>query len=788
MRALLLLLSLTTLGVMSLTAQPASVLVAGRVYDATSREPIAYAGVQAGDRFTYTDERGRFELYVAPPADGARLPLSITYLGYADTTLIITPRPGTGELRIPLRANAVLPTVEVKAPRSLYGYGSSILTPEISKLAAAPVLAGETDLLKSLVLLPGISTGLEGTASLQLRGGNPSQTHTLLDGNVLYNASHLGGFLSGVDPYGVKGITVYKGGVPARFGGRLSGVVDIQLRDGRRDRHDREFFLGTATARAGFEGPLGENGSYLVSGRFGYPTLLNNLLRVGQYERQVRGSHTTLNIHDGLAKATWYGERSRLSLHAFFSGDDGLFQSEFGFSLFAEDYHWSTVALGASHEYRLGDAWRWTNRVNLSRYRYRFDYFEENNRQTEVSETQNTIQDAALRDLNLRSALQWRPGNALSFETGVEAIRHRFSTEVEARYRNGATESQLRRAEAAGAWQAAAYAQARYTAGEADRLTVDAGLRGVSFSGLAEAPLYWEPRARLSYRLLRGVYFNAGYDRHTQFVHQLTTELTLLPSDIWVLSDDNGLGASRSRQFSAGFGGRLDRARINWSVEAYRKSMDGLLTLRNRSNDLLAVSEDWRERIALDGEGRVAGLEFYLEREGERLSGWLAYTLSRSERRFPIINQGDWYPFTFDRTHDISLTGQYRWNDTWTLGATFVYQTGNAITLPVAATARYFIFEGVNNARTPAYHRLDLSLTKNWAGRKNPHRLHALVFSVYNAYNRANPVTFRVEPSNEVSIDPDTGQEVVGPYKVIQSALFPFLPAVSYRLRFGGPT
>jgi outer membrane receptor protein involved in Fe transport len=165
------------------------------------------------------------------------------------------------------------------------GNSGSIVSPSVPRLKNLPALAGETDILKSLTLLPGISTGLEGTANLQIRGGNPSQTHILLDGVTLYNSNHLGGFLSSIDPYGVKNLTVYKGGIPARYGGRLSGVLDIDLREGRKDKHTEEFFIGTATLRAGREGPLGKRGSYVASGRYSYPTLILNALGIGNYKK-----------------------------------------------------------------------------------------------------------------------------------------------------------------------------------------------------------------------------------------------------------------------------------------------------------------------------------------------------------------------------------------------------------------------------------------------------------------------------------------------------------------------
>lgn len=765
-------------------AQSLSVTISGRVVDARSREPLSFSSIAqtANGAGTFTDDDGRFSLSVDFADRNSPVSLRIYHLGYQDTLLQLGYEAARQPLMIALSGGLLLPQVDVVASSQFYGYSGTVLTPDIRKLKAMPVILGETDLLKSLLLLPGISTGLEGTANIQIRGGNPSQTHLLLDGNVLYNANHLGGFLSSVDPYGVKGITVYKGGVPARLGGRLSGVLDVSLRAGRKDLHAQELFLGTGTLRLGMEGPLGKKGgSYLVSGRYGYPNLVNKLLQGSDYERRVRGNHSSINIYDGLLKLNWDRDKSNTSFHLFSSGDDGFFQNESGFSFFSDDYTWATRALGAKHSIYLKPGLTWVSQLNISRYEHRFDAFQIINRQTIPVRSVNTQQRAVINDAALRSYLSYTISQRWEGTAGLEVNQRRLNTRIDNTDKEGDEESRREITEISQGNEWVAYAELRFSSRN-KKLKIDGGLRAIQFANQRSAS-YLEPRIKGSYALQPRLFLNMGYDVHTQFVHQLSTDLATLPTDIWVVADSL-LRPSRSQQFFIGLGGRLDRPQLTWSVEVFTKRMDQLLTLIDGSGAIFTVNDNWREQLAYEGQGDARGFELYLEKEGKRFNAWLAYTLSYSNRQFEVLNNGAVFPFTFDRRHDFSLAARYQLSEKWFASGTFAFQTGQAITLPVGFAPGFQLYDGVNNGRLSNYHRMDIAFGKKWTSKKRANRSNELSFSVYNLYNRANPVGIFIEPgSSTFTIDPNTGQAIADQgLKLVQTAVFPLVPSVSYRV------
>ena len=756
------------------------------IQETSSLEPVVYASVVLNDQtIEYTDARGRVSLVIPDTlSDDAELRISVSHIAYRDTSFTVLVSEQMGRLiNVNLVADATLPTIDVRARTIQNGYSTSQLTPSIEKLRKAPALLGETDYLKALTLLPGISTGLEGTANIQIRGGNPSQTHLILDGITLYNVGHLGGFLSSLDPFSVKGITVYKGGVPSRFGGRLSGVLDVELLRGRRDSSRSEISIGTATVRYGIQGPLGGDGSIVASGRFSYPSALVNLSQASSFERNEQGDKTNVAIGDAVVKGFWDFGNQDLSALVYLSGDDGIVQSSSDGGqriTLTDDYNWGTSALALT--YRRYFSYATTLKLNstFSNYNYGYTFTrssgESNDRQREITE-----QDSGIRDITWSADLKHRLSNQFFLTAGVQAIRHRFVTSIDLTRENVLTtlvEEQRTLIEAA-----------TYVGGELEafngRLTLRGGAR-ISGSNSTGSILRPEPRVSASLRVLPNVYFNAGYDRQTQYLHQLTTDLALLPNAIWIPADEQ-FTRSSSDQIYSGFAGRLEKLGVDWSLEVFHKELSDLVTLKNRSLDIFAIPERWRESIAGGGNGRVQGLEVFLNKTSGKFDFWVAYTLSNSSRRYAEINDGEWFPYTFDRTHDASITCNLALSNGWSLSSALLAQTGQAVTLPVAATSNFFVYEGVNNARVPAYHRLDLVLRKTYRGRKNPARLNTLTFSLYNAYNRANPIDFRLVPNTfpGFTTDPDTGQPVLLNANVVeQFALFPIVPGVAYSVSF----
>lgn len=337
--------------------------IQGVVRDSLTREALPFANVQSTRSGLYAtaDASGYFVL----PIDTLHTTDSIrfTYVGFRPKMLSLKSIMLDEINPIDLASNTDLPVIEVRVPTTTRVPSATVLTPSIADLERTPAVLGEVDPLKSLTLLPGISGGSEGSASLNIRGGNPNQTDLLVDGNRIYNINHIGGFLSALPAFAIKTLTVYKGGVPARYGGRLSGVVDVTLKEGRRDQLTQTYTLGLGTLQAGVEGPAGSKSSFLLGGRYSYPIIFYNLGNSGSYKRNERGNFSTVGLYDLIGKFRRDYGRHVLTASAFVSGDRGWDQEEQTFDLTTNAFSWGNRSLTAKHQYRDAVGGVWTSSI-----------------------------------------------------------------------------------------------------------------------------------------------------------------------------------------------------------------------------------------------------------------------------------------------------------------------------------------------------------------------------------------------------------------------------------------
>jgi len=745
-----------------------------RVVAAVSREHLPYATVSLNDQNAfYTDEDGYFSFPLVDPSDS----LQIAYVGYQ------TARLRAGDLALD-RLNMVimysqsdLPTVEVTTPRAVFNRSLSIMSPELEALERVPLLAGESDPLKALQLLPGVSGSTEGSAGLSIRGGNVSQTHLIVDGNAIYNANHIGGFLSSLPSFGIKRIDVYKGGMPARFGGRLSGVVDVQLRDGRRDGDRHEFVVGTGLMRAGTEGPLGKKWTYLATGRIAYPNLIDRLITSGGVEKGVRGSQEVFSMQDAVGKLTYRSDRFQTSTSVFASGDNGFGQNDLRQNrFFFDEFNWSNFSLAQQFRFDLQPALILKGALQYNRYAYNYQNKEVRSDPTRQRVNTGSI-GARLNDPGARLRLDYQPSPKFFISGGVHVLghdfRHRQSERIETRAVNRDTLDLSQRSV-----ELSSFAQIR--ADLFDRhLTIDAGIRN---SRLLNSRFnYLEPRIRLGYNFGPAFSLNAGLDYSTQYLHQVAADVTIFPNDLWLIAS-NTYQPSRSRQFFVGAATYIKRWNTSFSVEAYTKEMTGLTEANPFKSNAETGPANFLSNLISNGRGRTRGVEFYVERQSEKLSLSVSYTLAASERKYASLNEGQWFPFTFDRRHDIAINAGYQLARGWYFTGTFVYQSGRTVTVPVLTSPLFNVFGTVNNGRFPPFHRLNLGFEKKWSGHKHKNHQHSLTLSVYNAYNRANPYDVFFFPSTATQIDPVTGEQIVrSTVDVGTRGLFPFIPGISYK-------
>ena len=665
----------------------------------------------------------------------------------------------------------------------------------IDQIKRLPAIGGEVDLMKSLQLLPGVQSGGEGTSGLYVRGGSPDQNLMLLDGVPLYSVSHLFGFFSVFNADAVRNMTITKGGYPARYGGRLSSIVDISMKDG-----NMKSFHGTSTvsilsSKLTLEGPLvKDKASFMISGRRTYIDLLLNPIinSINTSDSDVT-TDPRYFFYDFNGKVNWkVGDRDRLYFSIFNGRDDfGLASTEtFGTSSSSIDFGlaWSNSVAAARWNHEWGP--RMFSNVMLTRSQYNFrtgvEFSErELNADSAASNFQfASIYQSGIEDYTARIDFDFTPNPQNFIRFGASTIRHQFNP--------GATTLQLDfgaefppldtvlGSAGVSSFESAAYIEDEFQPYE--RLKLNIGLHGSILDVQDRVYTSLQPRLALNYQLPYGTAVKASFATMTQFVNLLTNEGLALPTDLWVPSTA-AITPQQSWQVAAGLAQSFDGLEI--SLEGYYKKMDGLLSYREGAGFTSGLNENWEDQVT-QGEGNSYGGEFLIQKKTGRTTGWIGYTLSWSNRRFDEINSGQWFPFTYDRRHDVSIVILHRLSDQWDLSATWVYGTGRALTLSESVFKTFIPsnFGGTgtdlqgfnlqvpstkNGYRTSPYHRGDISITKS---KKREHTERSWIFSCYNVYNNLNPFFSLVDNSGN-------GTRVIREY-----GIFPIIPSVAWRIDF----
>ena len=775
---------LVLLGATTARAQQSSrFTISGYVRDGATGESLPGVAVvhPASGQGTSTNPFGFYSLSLPATADSVRLLVSA--LGYEKLRAAY---PGSRSLSHDFRlkaASAELAGVEVVGTREEKLAESTrmgTISVPVAQIKLLPALFGETDVLKVLQLLPGVQGGGEGSSGLYVRGGSPDQNLLLLDGTPVYNASHLFGFFSVFNADAVKNVELIKGGFPARYGGRLSSVVDITMKEGNMQKLHGEGAIGLIASRLTVEGPIKKDtASFIFSARRTYIDILARPL----IKAQTDGAKIGYYFYDLNGKLNWkLGARDRLYLSGYLGRDE--FYADEERTRDNGDYSRQRSALGWGNR---TVALRWNHVLNdrlflnthLTYTRYQFDVSTTDEaRYTDPNGLANTQKFSLLylsniADVSAKMDFDYVPNPAHYVRFGGQYIRHQFRPgALQTTGSANPTDNQAlgRRI---GADEASLYAEDDLKLSE--RLKVNVGLRLNSF--LVEKKLYpsLEPRLAARYLLTPDWALKAAYARTTQYVHLLTNSGVGLPTDLWVPATASTL-PQKAQQFSLGAARTLRHGgeEFEFSVEAYYKPMQHLIEFREGA-DFVGTTDDHYETKITSGQGWAYGAELFVQKKTGRTTGWLGYTLAWSNRRFADLNQGETYPYKYDRRHDLKLVVIHEFSPSLTLSGTFVYGTGNAITLAQGRFAlgpgeTYDDYGARNSYRMAAYHRLDLDLShtkkKRWGEVVNS-------FSVYNLYNRHNPYYIylgRAAGSNQLS------------YR--QVSLFPILPSFSKTFRF----
>lgn len=635
-----------------------------------------------------------------------------------------------------------------------------------------PILFGEKDIIKTLQLTPGAKSAGEGSAGFYIRGGAIDQNLILLDEAPVYNAAHLLGFFSVFNSDALKDVSLYKGTMPAEFGGRGSSVLDIKMKDGNNKKFNASGGLGVISSRLTLEGPIQKDeGSFIVSARRTYADLFVKLAK----DENIRD--TKLYFYDLNVKANYrLSEKDRLFLSGYL-GRDVL-----GLSGFVLNWGNYTGTLRWNHLF--GDRLFSNTSAIFSNYDYQFGI--------DVTGFDFRVK-AAIDDINLKQDFTFFPNARNTIKFGLNFINHTFQpTTLDAgessSFKDSKTEQRF-------AYEGGAYVQNDWKI--SNRFGLQYGIRysffdyhgkGTAYTfdenGLktsekdykrGESIQYYgglEPRLGLKFQVDESSSIKGGVSRNMQYMHLLSNATTASPTDLWVPSSNN-VKPQIVDQVSIGYFRNFSDNMFEASIETYYKSLQNQIDYRYGA-DLTFNSE--YEGALIYGKGIAYGAEFFLKKNKGRLTGWVGYTLARSQRKFETINNGDFYPAKQDRIHDFSIVGIYKLRKKLTVSATWVFYTGDAATFPsgkyTVAGVQTPLYTERNGYRFPNYHRLDLGVTL--LGRQRKTFESSWNFSVFNAYARQNAysITFRENEDDRSKTE------------AVRTALFTIIPAVTYNFKF----
>ncbi|HTO17223.1 MAG TPA: TonB-dependent receptor [Edaphocola sp.] len=761
------------------------VTISGYINEAGSKEslPGAVLYVKEANNGAATNDYGFYSFTVQP----GKYTLTYSYMGYKDAVYHINLVNDTA-INIDLKEiasqelNEVVITSE-RADRNVSSTQMGSISLSTEKIKKLPVIFGESDILKAIQLLPGVQSAGEGQSGFYVRGGGPDQNLVLLDEAVVYNTGHLFGFFSIFNSDAIKNVNLMKGSPSANYGGRLSSVLDVRMKDGNMNKFEGEGGIGLISSRLTLQGPIVKNkGSFMVSGRRTYIDVLTKPFIKGN----AKGSGYF--FYDANLKANYIlGERDRIYLSGYFGQDIFSFNSKNGNFDLRMPWGNATTTLRWNHQF--------SNKLflNTSAIYNKYDFeFSGGQKQMKIK------MNSGIRDWNGKMDLDYFSSFGHAFKGGINYTYHTFiPSQI-----SGSSGDSLFMAD--NPFIKYAHESAIYLNDEFDlskKIKVNVGIRYSMFQQIGpytdfnfdadgnkvDSTYYgrgkfiknyggWEPRASGRFTINEESSIKASLGRSMQYIHLVSNNGSTLPTDIWMPSSLI-VQPQKAWQYSLGyFRNFLDNS-LETSVEVYYKDLKNQLEYRE---GYTPTSTKDPEYDLVVGDGKAYGAEFFINKTQGKFTGWIGYTLSWTNRFFGALNNGDPFPAKYDRRHDLSVVANYEFNKKLNASAVFVFGSGNAITLP---TGFYFVdgilvqdYSKMNQYRIFPYHRLDLSL--NWTPRANSNRKvkGTWAFAIYNVYNRMNPYILYVDAEGSLQ----QGMKV----SVKQVSILPILPSITYNFKF----
>ncbi len=650
-----------------------------------------------------------------------------------------------------------------------------------------PTFLGEVDLVKSLLLLPGVSSVGEGASGFNVRGGSVDQNLIMQDEAFVFNSSHALGFFSTFNSDMIGKIRLYKGAIPAQFGGRLSSVLEVEMKDGDFERYRANGGIGLVSSRVNVQGPIKkEHSSFYLGGRITYSDWVLNSIRVPELKT------SSVSFSDINARITQkFGDRTRLVVAGYYSFDSFDFSDQFGY-----DYQTGIIQSNIRHsfkpeminslsliystyqskllEFDVGEAFQFDNQVRYFKIKEHLKYQPRDNLSLDLGGSYifywvdpGTIQPSEAESAIVASSLERETGAEMAVFTNMEwVLNPKLSISSGLRFQ---------RFENKGPQQVFEYADNNLPSLNTiiDTLSIAKGENLASFNSL-------EPRASLRYNLDSQTSIKLGYARTSQFIHQISNTAAATPVDVWQLSD-NFIRPQKSHNYSLGVFRNFSDNRWETSLEGFYRDIDRMIEYRDFAK---LLANEQLETEVLSGVGRSYGLEFSVKGRRPHWNGWISYTYSRTERKVNnsapefSINNGDWFPANFDKPHDLTLVSNFEITKRHTIAVNFNYSTGRPITAPVGnfSTGNVInapLYSQRNALRIPNYHRLDVAYTISEGFKKSKRWKSSWTLTLFNVYGRKNPFTvFFTQPP---------GQPLTAQRLAILGSVF---PAITYNFKF----
>ncbi len=748
------------------------VTISGTISDASTGETLIGAVIRVIELPSKGAIANKYGFYSLQLKQG-EYHLSVSYVGYKKYEQKLNLSTELS-LNIKLKAESTLTgEVVVVSERDNYNITSTNIGIEkisVADIETVPILFGERDIMRTLQLTPGVKSLGEGNGGMYVRGGDNSHNLIMLDEAVVYNANHLLGFFSTFNSNVIKDVTLYKGTSPSEYGGRLASVLDIRMNDGNNREYKVGGGIGIISSKLEVEGPIvKDKGSFLIAGRRTYADIVYNA---------IAGTDNYLYFYDINAKANYSVDDYNKIFISGYTGRDAIGMNE----RFGIDWGNITGTLRWNH------IWSHNLFSNTSLIYSDYDY------KVKILNDANEFSiSSVIKNVTLKQDFEYFINTDFTLKFGLNSTYHsiipgqvEFTEDVDINLKSLENKNGL---------ENAIFISSIIK--PSALLTLEAGFRlnffnligpGIFYnydqSGSVKDSSYFagdqnvqgyinlEPRLNVSYILSEYNSLKFAYSRNTQNLHLISNSTSSTPTDLWIPSSQN-VKPEISDQISIGYFHNLMDNTYEISLETYYKYMLNQLDLKNGAE---IRSNEYIEGELLNGDGRAYGLELMIRKKFGSLTGWLGYTLSRTEKLINGINSNNWYPAKQDVTHDISVVGIYELNENWTLSATWVYNTGNAVTYP---SAKYLVNGNVqfyyterNASRMPDYHRLDLGAT--YILSKDDSFESSLSFSIYNAYGRKNAYTIEFE------VDPNDSNKT----RAVKTYLFTFVPSITYNFKF----